>query len=198
MDDAIRFALNSLAPQGLALKRHLLGRLLDDFPGQLTTTDVARGGPCRTDASVRGALKTLGRIGAVRFIPAGESGGVDRYQLVPNVQEAVRAFLEQPDQKARPFSPLPPRRGYQQVLRAMYEEPGRAFTLKALLDKLWGERTSVRTPLTELFEAGYLLRDLTDETRHGRPEFVYRLNPDAKDHADALLCAPTCSPPRKS
>lgn len=76
----------------------------------------------------------------------------------------------------------------------MYEEPDKAFTVRKLLDKLWHERKSVNTPTVELFEAGYLLRELTDEREHGRPEFVYRLNPAARDHADALLCAPTCSP----
>ncbi|MDX3658354.1 hypothetical protein PV646_13685 [Streptomyces sp. ID05-26A] len=71
----------------------------------------------------------------------------------------------------------------------MYESPEESFTVKSLPDKVRSERTSLRTPLTELFEAGYLLRDVGPG--HGRPEFVYRLNPDAKDHADALMCAPT-------
>ena len=197
MSEQLRFALNALPPQGLALKRHILNRLLDRFPERLTITEVAEGGPRRTDASVRGALKTLDRIGAVRFVSHDETGDVARCQLVAEAGDFVRAFLAGDAEYSRPLSPLPPRRAYQQVLRAMYEDPGKAFTLKMLLDVVWGERTSVRTPLVELFEAGYLLRGLTDENRHGRPEFVYRLNPAAKDHADALLCAPTCSPRRR-
>ncbi len=198
MTEQLGFALNTLSPQGLALKRHVLNMLLDRFPEQLTISEVAGGGPRRTDASVRGALKTLHHIGAVRFMSHHETGDVARCQLVAEAREPVRAFLLMDVEKARPMSPLPPRRAYQQVLRVMYEEPGKAFTIKMLLDSMWRERTSVRAPLTELFEAGYLMRELTDESRHGCPVFVYRLNPDARDHADALLCAPTCSPPRRS
>lgn len=196
MNDELRFALNALSPHGLALKRHILSRLLDNFPKKLTAAEIAEGGPCRTDASVRGALKTLDRIDAVQFASQDETGDVARWRLAPGAREAVRTFLLQQDEEARPLSPLPPRRAYQQVLRTMYENPERTFTLKALLEKVWNERTSVRTPLVELFEAGYLLRSLTDESLSGRPEFTYRLNPDAKDHADALLCATTCSPRR--
>ncbi|GGM97029.1 hypothetical protein GCM10011609_38540 [Lentzea pudingi] len=198
MNDGIHSALNALPPQGLALKRHVLSKLLDNFPRQLTAAEVAEAGPRRTDASVRGALKTLDRIGVIRFVSAEETGNVARWHLASSAQEAVRAFLLRQDEDSRPLSPLPPRRAYQQVLRAMYEEPARTFTLRALLDKVWGERTSVRTPLVELFEAGYLLRSLTDENCPGRPQFAYRLNPDAQEHADALLCAPTCSPQRRN
>ncbi|SMD22502.1 hypothetical protein [Lentzea albidocapillata] len=198
MNDQLRNALDALSPHGLALKQHVLRKLIDSSPEQLTIAEVMQGGPSRTDASVRGALKTLDRIGAVQFLSQDETGDVARCRIAPDAQDAVRAFLRPQDEESRPLSPLPPRRAYQQVLRAMYEAPEQTFTLKALLDKVWGERTSVRTPLAELFEAGYLLRDLTDESRHGRPEYTYRLNPDAKDHADVLLCAPTCSPQRRS
>ncbi|MGI5503267.1 hypothetical protein [Lentzea sp. CA-135723] len=195
-DDPLRVRLDALAPQGLALKRHVLARLLEGHPGWLTTSEAARGGPHRTDASVRGALTTLVRIGAAQHAGQYETGDVVRWKLSPGAHHVVRAFLSQRDQETRPLTPLPPRRAYQQVLRAMYESPGQAFTLKELLNRVWSERTSIRTPLIELFEAGYLLRDLTDESRHGRPEFVFRLNPDARTHADALLCAPTSSPRR--
>ncbi|MDX8036488.1 hypothetical protein SK803_40370 [Lentzea sp. BCCO 10_0856] len=198
MNDELRFALNALSLQGLALKRHILSRLLNSFPAQLTATEVAKGGPHRTDASVRGALKTLDRIGAVQLLSQDETGDVARCRIAPGTQETIRAFLLQEDEESRTLSPLPPRRAYQQVLRAMYEYPEQTFTLKSLLDRVWSERTSVRAPLVELCEAGYLLRGLTDESRHGRPEFTYRLNPNAKDHADALLCAPTCSPRPRS
>ena len=197
MSDRLRSGLDALPPHGLALKRHILRRLLDRFPERLTIAEVSDGGPSRTDASVRGALKTLDRIGAVRFISAQETGDVARCQLVDGTRDLVGAYLATESEEARPFSALPPRRAYQQVLRPMYAEPGAAFTLKSLLERVWRERTSARTPLVELFEAGYLLRGLTDERQHARPEFVYRLNPDATDHADALLRAPTCSPPRK-
>lgn len=198
MNHRMRFALDALPPHGLALKRHILQKLLSSSSDRLTAIEVAKDGPNRTDASVRGALKTLQLIGVVSFSSQGEADGVARCQLVPGTQDTVREFLLQEHGESRPLSPLPPRRAYQQVLRAMYEEPGRGFTLKTLLERVWRERTSARTPLVELFEAGYLLRGLTDERRRGRPEFVYRLNPDARDHADALLCAPTCSPPRRS
>jgi len=197
VNNRLRFALDTLPPQGLALKRHILHKLLDRFPERLTIAEVADGGPSRTDASIRGALKTLHHIGVVMFISHDKSGDVARCQLVPGALDTVRNFLLEGRDQARPLSPLPPRRAYQQVLRAMYEEPGKAFTLKTLREKLWRERRSVRTPAVELFEAGYLLRELTDETKHGRPEYVYRLNPHARDHADTLLCAPTCSPQRR-
>lgn len=193
----LQFALAALPRQGLALKRHILHKLLDLYPARLTIAEVADGGPSRTDASVRGALKTLHHIGAAVFLTHEETGDLARCQLAPGTEDVIRAFLLEGTEETRSFSPLPPRRAYQQVLRAMYERPGKGFTLKSLLGKVWSERTSVRTPLVELFEAGYLLRELTDESRQGRPEFVYRLNPDAKDHADALLCAPTCSPQRR-
>lgn len=197
MNDRLRSALHALPPQGLALKRHILKTLVEGFPKRLTITEVSGGGPNRTDASVRGALKTLDRMGIVAFVSQDETGDVARCQLRPDARDAVRAFLLDAGEEPRPLSPLPPRRAYQQVLRAIYQEPGKALTVKALQDKLWSERKSVNAPAVELFEAGYLLRDLTDESKHGRPEFAYRLNPDARDHADALLCAPTCSPQRR-
>lgn len=198
MNDPLLMRLNALSPEGLALKRHVLRKLLERIPRQLTTAEVAKGGPSRTDASVRGALNSLVRFGAVQCSSREETGDVVRWRLAPGSQDAVRAFLAHRAKEARPLTPLPPRRAYQQVLRAMYEAPDQTFTLKALLSRVWSERTSVRAPLTELFEAGYLLRDLTDESRRGRPEYVYRLNPQAKDHADALICAPTCSPNRRT
>jgi len=198
VNDRLQFALDALPPHGLALKRHVLQQLLSRFPERLTIAEASDGGPNRTDASVRGALKTLDRIGAVAFVSHDETGDVARCQLRPEARHAVRAFLLGVGEEPRPLSPLPPRRAYQQVLRVMYEAPEQAFTLKKLLTKVWRERTSVRTPLVELFEAGYLLRELTDESKHGRPEFVYRLNPAARDHADALLCAPTSSPQRRN
>lgn len=197
MSEQLRFALNALPPQGLALKRHILGRLLTRFPERLTMIEVAEGGPSRTDASVRGALKTLHHIGAALFLSHEETGDLTRCQLVPGTEDVIRTFLLEGSEDSRPLSPLPPRRAYQQVLRAMYEASEQSFTLKTLLDKVWSERVSVRAPLVELWEAGYLLRELTDESKHGRPEFVYRLNPAARDHADALLFAPTCSPQRR-
>lgn len=197
MNDRLQFALEALPPQGVALKRHILRKLLDRFPQRLTIAEVSAGGPSRTDASVRGALKTLHHIGAALFLSSEETGDLARCQLVPGAEDVVRAFLMEGNDEPRPLSPLPPRRSYQQVLRVMYETPEQAITLKKLLTKVWRERTSVRTPLVELFEAGYLLRELTDESEHGRPEFAYRVNPDARDHADALLCAPTCSPRRR-
>lgn len=197
MNNHLSSTLMALSPQGLALKRHILSRLLDRFPERLTIAEVADGGPNRTDASVRGALRTLQRIGAVLFVAHSESGDVARCQLAPGTQGVVRSFLLDLREESHSLSPLPPRRAYQQVLRAMYEDPDKPFTAKRLQERLWRERKSVNTPAVELFEAGYLLRSLTDESRHGRPEFAYRLNPDAKDHADTLLCAPTCSPRRR-
>ncbi|GLY52000.1 hypothetical protein [Lentzea sp. NBRC 102530] len=59
-----------------------------------------------------------------------------------------------------------------------------------------GEVAARRKPVQHLAERFAGIRPPRGQRRHGRPEFVYRLNPDAGDHADALLCAPTSSPRR--
>jgi hypothetical protein len=41
----------------------------------------------------------------------------------------------------------------------------------------------------ELYAAGYLLRRISDAGKPARAEYQYRLNPDAAQHAHALLDA---------
>lgn len=188
--EAVRHALSSLPPEGQALKRHILGKLLGCAPTSLTATEVSAGGPKRTDASVRYALKALERVGVVtQARPGTESDEVIRFRLTPGTEDDVRTFLahEPAGEERFPVSPLPVLPRYQRVLKVFYDNPAKLFTVTSLCDKVHRKEATVRRSVQELHEAGYVMRSLTDANRPGRPEFHYRLDPDAATYAFALV-----------
>lgn len=186
----IRHSLRTLSPEGVALKRHLLGQLLGHAPSPLTAAEVSADGPKRTDASVRYALKALQRIGVVaQTRPTGEQNKVIRFTLTPGAEDVVRAFLadEPADEERFPISPLPVLPRYQRMLTVFYDNPAKPFTVMSMCDKVRRKEAAVRRGIQELHEAGYLTRALSDANSAGRRQFVYRLNPDAVTYAFALV-----------
>ncbi|GAA3676670.1 hypothetical protein GCM10022267_74450 [Lentzea roselyniae] len=87
------------------------------------------------------------------------------------------------------MSPLPASPQYQQVLAVLCKHPDAWFTVNELTSKLIRVRKCARRPTVELYAAGYLLRWISDARKPGRAEYQYRLNPDAAQHAHALLDA---------
>lgn len=186
-NERIHHMLHELRPEGLALKRHILDRLLNRAPEWLTAAQVADGGPKRTDASVWYALKALERIGVVVNIRP-EKHDVARFRLAPDTEDVVQAFLtDERDEERRPVSPLRGLPRYQRVLKVLYDAPGTSFTVMKLCDKVHRRDVAVRRSVQELFEAGYVTRELPDPNTPGRPRFHYRLNPHAAEHASLLL-----------
>lgn len=192
-NERILHALHGLPPEGLALKRHILDRLLGDAPEWLTAAQVADGGPKRTDASVWYALKALERVGVVvKACPEDGKSDVARFRLAPDTDDVVRAFLaDERDEERRSVSPLPGLPRYQRVLRVLYDAPGTSFTVMKLCDMVHRGDVAVRRSMQELYEAGYVTRELPDPNTPGRPQFHYRLNPHATEHASLLLLGMT-------
>lgn len=191
--ERILHALHELPPEGLALKRHILDRLLGDAPEWLTAAQVADGGPKRTDASVWYALKALERIGVVvKACPEDEKSDVARFRLTPDTEVVVRAFLAaERDEERRSVSPLPGLPRYQRILKVLYDAPDASFTVMKLCDKVRRGDVAVRRSMQELHEAGYVTRELPDPNMPGRPRFHYRLNPHAAEPASVLLLGMT-------
>lgn len=186
----VQHALNGLPPEGQALKRHILQQLLGCAPASLSATEVGAGGPKRTDASVRYALRALERVGVVlRTHPGTGQNDVIRFRLTPGQDEVVRDFLaDEPTRNQQvPTSALPALPRYQRVLKIFYDQPAKAFTVLTLCDKVRRKEPTVRRSIQELHEAGYLIRALPDVHNPGRPQFHYRLNPDATTYAFALV-----------
>ena len=170
----------------MALKRHILDRLLGSAPGSLTAAQAAEGGPRRTFASVWYALKSLQRIGVV--LHEDLENEVARYRLAVGTEDVVRAFLANEQVgETRSVSPLPGLPRYQRVLKVLHDEPYQSFTVVRLCDKTRCRDVAVRRSVQELHEAGYVVRDLPDQDTPGRPQFHYRLNPEAAEHASVLL-----------
>lgn len=188
-NERILHALHGLPPEGLALKRHILDRLLGGPSEWLTAAQVADGGPKRTDASVWYALKALERIGVVvKACPGDEKSDVARFRLTPRTKDAVRAFLaEERDEERRSVSALPVLPRYQRVLKVLYDAPGTSFTVMKLCDKVRRGDVAVRRSVRDLYEAGYVTRELPDPNTPGRPQFHYLLNPHTAEHASLFL-----------
>ncbi|MFD5825853.1 hypothetical protein [Lentzea sp. NPDC060358] len=187
----LRRALDNLPPEGLEFKLHILRRLLDSAPEPLTVSQIREGGPNRTDASAWYAMKALERSGAVASVPTTAQCRVARYRLADSAEEVVREFVADRSRQELPppLSPLPGSPQHQQVLTVLCARPDSWFTVNELTSKLIRLRKSARRPTLELYDAGYLLRRMSDGGRPGRAEYQYRLNPDAATHAHALLDA---------
>ena len=185
----LRRALDNLQPEGLEFKIHILRRLLDRAPEPLTVGQIREGGPNRTDASAWYAMKAFERIGAVASVPRTEHCRVARYLLADGADDIVREFLadQSPQELPPPLSPLPGSLQHRQVLAVLCAHPGTWFTVHELTSKLIRLRKCARRPTVELYDAGYLLRRMSDGAGPGRAAYQYRLNPDAAPHARALL-----------
>lgn len=189
MNYRILAALYSLSPQGLALKRYILRRLQEVAPAALIAADAARGGPSRNPGSIAYALRALQRIGAVEFVPRDRSQGNDRWRLEPTANDAVCKFLEDDQQDAQPaVTPLPIRDRYRAILDILCGTPARNFTVCELTNKIpGGNETTVRKHVMQLYEAGYVLRKLSDGSKPGIPRYVFQLNPAAEKYARAQI-----------
>lgn len=185
----LRRALDALNPEGLEFKLHILRGLLDSAPNPLTVRQIREGGPSRTVASAWYALKALERIGAITSVPKTEQCDVARYRLTDGAEDVVSSFMaDRPRREpAPPLSPLPGSPQHQQVLTVLCAHPDRWFTVNELTAKLIRLRKCARRPTMELYDAGYLLRRMSDGSGPGRAAYRYRLNPDAAQCAQALL-----------
>lgn len=189
MNYRILAALYSLSPQGLALKRHILHRLLEAAPNSLIAAETARGGPSRNPGSVAYALRALQRIGAVEFVPRDRPHGNDRWRLELVAKDAVREFLtdDQHDEQTD-LTPLPINDRYRAILDILCAAPTRSFTVLELVNKIPdGNETTVRKNAMQLYEAGYVFRKLSDESKPGIPKYMFQLNPAAEKYARAQI-----------
>lgn len=110
------------------------------------------------------------------------------YRLTVGTENVVRAFLaNEQNGETRPIAPLPGLPRYQRVLKVLHDEPRQSFTVAELCDKIRRKDVAVRRSVQDLYEAGYVTRDLPDQETAGRPHFHYRLNPHAAEQASALL-----------
>lgn len=104
----------------------------------------------------------------------------------------VEAFLaDERGEGPRSVSPLPGLPRYQRVLKVLYDAPETSFTVMKLCDKVRRGDVAVRRSLQELYEAGYVTRELPDPNTPERPQFHYRLNPNTAEHASLLLLGMT-------
>ncbi|GLY52073.1 hypothetical protein Lesp01_57290 [Lentzea sp. NBRC 102530] len=116
------------------------------------------------------------------------ANGIAHYRLTEGTEDVVRGFLaNDEDGETRSVSPLPGLPRYQRVLKVLHDEPDQSFTVAGLCDKTRRRDVAVRRSVQELHEAGYVVRDLPDQDTPGRPQFHYRLNPEAAEHASVLL-----------
>jgi len=187
----LRRALDNLQPEGLEFKLHILRRLLDAAPEPLTVSQIRKDGPNRTDATAWYAMKALERIGAVASVPKTEHCRVARYRLADGAEDVVRGFVADRSRQELPppLSPLPGSPQHQQVLAVLCAQPDTWFTVNELTSKLVRLRKCARRPTVELYDAGYLLRRMSDGGGPGRTAYQYRLNPDAAPYAYALVDA---------
>lgn len=182
MDNRIFVALHRLSPQGLALKRHILHRLQEAAPDSLIAAEVRRGGPSRNPGSVTYALRALQRIGAVEFLPRDCPYKNDRWRLKPAANDAVREFLkEAPQDEQIAVVPLPLTDRHRTILGLLRGSPNRSFAVSELTNKIPGSNeTTIRKHAMQLFEAGHVLRTLSDSSKPGIPRYVFQLNPAAE------------------
>lgn len=185
----LRRALDNLPPDGLEFKLHILRKLLHRVPEPLTVSQIREGGPNRTDASAWYAMKALERIGAVASVPKTAQCRVARYRLADGAEDVVREFvaIRSRQELPPPLSPLSGSPQHQQVLAVLCARPDTWFTVSELTSKLIRVRKCARRPTVELYDAGYLLRRMSDGSGPGRAAYQYRLNPDAAPYAHALL-----------
>jgi len=190
MNDRILAALYSLSPQGLALKRYILRRLLEAAPESLIAAEAARGGPPRNPGSIAYALQALQRIGAVEFVPRNRAYGRDRWRIEPSATDAVREFLEddQHDEQQPSVTPLPVKDRYRAILDVLCDAPAKSFTVRELANKIPGSNeATVRKNTMQLYWAGYVMRKLSDESNPGIPQYMFQLNPAAEMYARAQI-----------
>lgn len=167
----LRRALDKLQPKGLEFKIHILPRLLDRAPEPLTVSQIREGGPKRTDASAWYAMKAFERIGAVTSVPKTEQCRVARYRLADGADDVVREFMADRSRQELPppLSPLPGSSQHRQVLAVLCAHPSAWFTVNELTSKLIRLRKCARRPTVELYDAGYLLRRMSDGTGPAAP-----------------------------
>lgn len=180
---AVKVALLTLPPQGVALKRQVLRNLLSVAPDSLTCTESGRGGPTRNIGTVLCALRALEDIGVVRKCAK------DGWGLTPETREIVRDFLFSEDDFTCETVPmlLPKNDRYVPVLGVVCAAPEKSFSISDLVARRCGSQSLVRAVTGELSKAGYLLRRLSDPNQGGHQTWIFQLNPEAEQYARSQL-----------
>ena len=103
--------------------------------------------------------------------------------------DAVREFLKEDHRDEQPaVTPLPINVRYRAILSILCGAPTRSFSARELTNKIPdGNETTIRKHVMQLYEAGYALRKLSDETKPGIPRYMFQLNPAAEKYARAQI-----------